>query len=102
MNSVRSIRPTAQRAGDLVLLGVAGKHFQQGRGRRGPGLDRGRQPQKLVPGLPDDMGVDDPAEMALERWIGVSTALEAVEAPVLQIPQARRKTLTKQREQTEH
>ena len=87
----RALQPPklAQRRGDAVLPRIGGELAHDQRGGHGAGADRGGDAQDFRPMGADQGDIDAPGDQRFERRI-VRRLAEAVEAPVLQVRDARR------------
>jgi hypothetical protein len=79
----------AKRRGDAVLPGMGGELAHDQRGRHGSAANGHPDSQDIGPMRADQGDIDAPGDQGFESWIG-GRFLEAVEATVLQIGNARR------------
>ena len=89
-----------QRARQRVRFRQGGELLQQGRRHNEPIHDRDAGAQRFIPALADCGGIDTVADVMLDRRVGIC-ALEAVQAPILEIAQPRCDALSAQCKQAE-
>ena len=86
----------AEGGGEAVLPGVGPEPLEHQRGADGPGADRSREAEQLVPLAADEIGIETLADQRRRDTVG-GARLERVEPAVIQPRHPRREPVAQQR-----